>query len=87
VKELISLPLPGGTTLNVEPNTFLYNLARYLGSPDPAPRAFIFDHLNFDSGGTTLTLASLPTVTDLTRLLQVPPHGPGEAGGLHRHHR
>ena len=73
VKELISLPLPGGTTLNVEPNTFLYNLARYLGSPDPAPKTFIFDHLNFDSGSTTLTLASLPTVTDLTRLLNAYP--------------
>ena len=69
-KKLASLTLPGGSTLNVEQDTFLYNLARYLGSTDTTvPKTFIFDNLNFEHGGTTLTAASAPTVADLTRVV------------------
>ena len=60
VKKLTSISLPGGSTISVEQDTFLYNLAHYLGSTDPAPKTFIFDNLNFESGGTTLTPASAP---------------------------
>lgn len=73
VKKLTSIALPGGSTINVLPDTFLYNLANYLGSTDPAPKTFIFDNLNFESGGTTLTPASGPTVADLTRVLNAYP--------------
>jgi OOP family OmpA-OmpF porin len=73
MKKLASITLPGGSTLSVEPDTFLYNLARYLGSPEPAPKTFLFDHLNFDSATTTLTAPSIPTVDDLTRLLNAYP--------------
>ena len=72
-KKLATVNLPGGSTLNVEQDTFLYNLARYLGSPDPAPKTFVFDHLNFESGSTTLTPASDATVTDLTKVLNAYP--------------
>jgi outer membrane protein OmpA-like peptidoglycan-associated protein len=72
-KRMASVSLPGGSTLNVEQGGFLYNLARYLGSSDPAPKTFTFDNLNFESGGTTLTAASGATVTDLTRVLNAYP--------------
>ena len=72
-RKLASVSLPGGATINVEQDTFLYNLARYLGSPDPAPKNFVFDNLNFETGGTTLTPASGATVTDLTKVLNAYP--------------
>jgi len=73
VKKLTSIALPGGSTINVMPDTFLYNLAHYLGSTGPAPKTFIFDNLNFETGGTTLTPASTVTVNDLTRVLNAYP--------------
>ena len=72
-KTLTAVNLPGGSTLNVEQNGFLYNLTRYLGSADPAPKVFVFDNLNFETGGTTLTPASGSTVTDLIRVLNAYP--------------
>jgi outer membrane protein OmpA-like peptidoglycan-associated protein len=72
-RTLTAVNLPGGSTLNVEQNGFLYNLTRYLGSADPTPKTFVFDHLNFETGGTTLTPASGSTVTDLTRVLNAYP--------------
>jgi outer membrane protein OmpA-like peptidoglycan-associated protein len=71
--KLTSIPLPGGSTLNVAQDTFLYNLARYLGSADPAPKSFVFDNLNFETGGTTLTAASGATVNDLIKVLNAYP--------------
>jgi len=73
VKKVTSIALPGGSTINAMPDTFLYNLAHYLGSTAPAPKTFIFDNLNFESGGTTLTPASTVTVNDLTRVLNAYP--------------
>ena len=72
-RKLAPVSLPGGSTLNVEQDAFLYNLTRFLGSPDPAPKTFVFDHLNFESGGTTLTPVSGATVTDLTKILNAYP--------------
>lgn len=70
MKKVATLSLPGGSTLDVEQDTFLYNLVRYLGSADATvPKTFIFDHLNFELATTTLTPPSLPTVNDLTRVL------------------
>jgi outer membrane protein OmpA-like peptidoglycan-associated protein len=70
---LTSVHIPGGGTLKLQPETFLYNLAAFLDSKDPAPKTFVFDHLNFDPGGTALTPASSATVTDLTKLLNAYP--------------
>jgi outer membrane protein OmpA-like peptidoglycan-associated protein len=75
-RKLTSVALPGGGNLNVEQDTFLYNLAGYLGnaSNSAVPKTFVFDNLNFESGGTTLTPASSSTVADLTRVLSAYPN-------------
>jgi len=75
-RKLTSVALPGGGNLNVEQDTFLYNLAGYLGntSNTAVPKTFVFDSLNFESGGTTLTPTSNATVADLTRLLSAYPN-------------
>ena len=74
-KNLTSVALPGGGKLSVEQDTFLYNLAGYLGnsSDTGVPKTFVFDNLNFESGGTALTPASRSTVADLTRVLNAYP--------------
>ena len=74
-RNLSSVALPGGGKLNVEQDTFLYNLAGYLGnaSDTGVPRTFVFDNLNFESNGTALTPASKSTVADLTRVLNAYP--------------
>ena len=75
VRNLATVSLPGGGQMNVEQDTFLFNLAGYLGntSDTTVPKAFVFDNLNFESGGTTLTPASSATVADLTRVLNAYP--------------
>jgi outer membrane protein OmpA-like peptidoglycan-associated protein len=74
-RALTSVALPGGGKLSVEQDTFLYNLAGYLGnaSDSNVPKTFVFDNLNFESNGTTLTPASRSTVTDLTQVLKAYP--------------
>jgi len=75
-RNLASVALPGGGQLSVEQDTFLYNLAGYLGNPSDThvPKTFIFDNLNFESGGTTLTSASNSTVSDLIKVLRAYPN-------------
>jgi outer membrane protein OmpA-like peptidoglycan-associated protein len=74
-RRLTSIPLPGGTTLNVEETSLNYSLARYLANPNDKelPKRFVFDRLNFDSATTTLTPDSVPTVTDLAAILKAYP--------------
>jgi outer membrane protein OmpA-like peptidoglycan-associated protein len=76
VRKMTSVALPGGGSLSVEQDTFLYNLSHYLGntSDTAVPKTFTFENLNFESGGTTLTPASNATVSDLTRVLQAYPN-------------
>ena len=56
-------------------NSFNYNLAKFLAdaTPTTAPKAFVFDQLNFESGTTTLTPESRQTVADLASILKAYP--------------
>ena len=74
-RKLTSIALPGGTTLNLEETSLNYSLARYLANPSDTevPKRFVFDRLNFDSGTTTLTADSVPTVTNLAAILKAYP--------------
>jgi outer membrane protein OmpA-like peptidoglycan-associated protein len=67
--------LCNGQSLSLLRDSFNYNLARYLATGDPAalPKTFVFDHLNFDSGTTTLTPESRNTVNDLIVVLKACP--------------
>ena len=70
-----TLNLPGGINLSVPTGSINYNLARFLGdSSQPAPRTFVFDHLNFESGSTQLTSDSLKTVNDMAQVLKAYPN-------------
>ena len=72
---LNNLSLPGGVNLSVPPGSINYNLARYLADPSAsAPRTFVFDHLNFDTGSAQLTPDSEKTVTDLAEVLKAYPN-------------
>lgn len=69
------ISLPGGTSVQLRPGSFNYNLAKYLGDPNDAsvPRIFVFEDLNFDSGTTRLTPESAKTVDDLVVILKAYP--------------
>jgi OmpA-OmpF porin, OOP family len=72
---LTTVSLPGGGSVAVAQNSFNYNLAQYLASTtDTAvPKTFVFDNLNFETGTTTLTPESKPTVTNLIAILKAYP--------------
>jgi OmpA-OmpF porin, OOP family len=75
VAAMATVALPGGNSLSVAPNSFNYNLAQYLASTTDTtvPKTFIFDNLNFETGTTTLTPESQPTVTNLIAILKAYP--------------
>jgi len=64
-----------GQSVSLLRDSFNYNVARYLANGDPAelPKTFVFDHLNFESGTTTLTPESNSTVKDLIVILRACP--------------
>jgi outer membrane protein OmpA-like peptidoglycan-associated protein len=68
--------LPNGSTLELAPNSFNYNLATFLGNGSAAelPRTFIFDRLNFPTGSAQLTADSAPTVASLASILKAYPN-------------
>ena len=67
-----TVALPNGATLSLRKDSLNYNLAKFLASKDDTevPRTFVFDHLNFTSGTTQLTPASMPTLRDLASILK-----------------
>ena len=70
-----SITLPGGVNLSVPAGSINYNLARFLGdTSQAAPRTFVFDHLNFESGSIQLTPDSTKTVNDLAQILRAYPN-------------
>jgi outer membrane protein OmpA-like peptidoglycan-associated protein len=70
-----SISLPGGVNLSVPVGSINYNLARFLGdTSQAAPRTFVFDHLNFESGSIQLTPDSTKTVNDLAQILKAYPN-------------
>lgn len=70
-----TVTLPNGATLSLRKDSLNYNLAKFLAGKDDTevPRTFVFDHLNFMSGTTQLTPASMPTLRDLASILKAYP--------------
>jgi outer membrane protein OmpA-like peptidoglycan-associated protein len=66
--------LPGGTGVDLEPKTLNYELQRYLGSNDAAPKTFTFDQLNFDTASSAIRAADRPTLTALGQILSAYPN-------------
>jgi len=73
--KLAELQLPGGFKISVPEGAFNFTLATWLATPGDAtvPKRFVFDNLNFESGATTLTPESRPTVDSLTAILKAYP--------------
>jgi outer membrane protein OmpA-like peptidoglycan-associated protein len=67
--------LPDGTLVDLLPDSFGFNLATFLekGAATDVPKTFVFDHLNYDFGTTTLTADSKGTVTALISILKAYP--------------
>ena len=68
-----SITLPGGKTIILTPNTLNYELQRYLGSADAAPRRFTFDNLNFATNSAELPADAAETVSALAQILTAYP--------------
>ena len=72
---LSSITLPGGLNISVPEGSINYNLARFLADgSQTAPKTFVFDHLNFQTGSTQLTTESGATVTNLAQILKAYPN-------------
>jgi outer membrane protein OmpA-like peptidoglycan-associated protein len=69
-----TLSLPGGATISVAPGSIGHGVATYLDSPEPAPKTFIFDNLNFDTASNSLTPESNATVDTLVVILRAYPN-------------
>lgn len=70
----ITLTLPGGSIIHVFPGSIGYDVEKFLESSEPAPRTFVFDHLNFDTASNKLTADSTPTVGTLITILKAFPN-------------
>ena len=66
--------LPGGRSVELAPNTLNYQLQQYLASPEPAPRRFTFDGLNFATSSAELPTDAQATVSALAQILQAYPN-------------
>jgi len=73
--------LPGGGRLFVPQGTINFNLASYLATGTAAPRTFVFDHLNFESGSAQLTPDSNETVNNLATILKAYPNAQIQLAG------
>jgi outer membrane protein OmpA-like peptidoglycan-associated protein len=76
-----SVTLPGGVSLSVPEGSMNYNLANYLASGSGAPKTFVFDHLNFETGSTQLTPDSGKTVDNLSAILKAYPRAQIQLAG------
>jgi len=70
-----NIVLPGGSSISAATGSLNYNLLHFLAdSSAQAPRTFVFDHLNFQSGSSQITPDSLKTVNDLAQILKAYPN-------------
>ena len=65
--------LPGGRTVDLEPQTLNYDLQRFLASSEAAPRTFTFEHLNFATDSAALPADAQGTVSALAQILAAYP--------------
>jgi OOP family OmpA-OmpF porin len=73
-KRLARLALPDGAALEVPEGSFNHELARYLADHSaPAPRTFVFEGLEFQSGRSALAPDSQHTVAELAAILKAFP--------------
>jgi outer membrane protein OmpA-like peptidoglycan-associated protein len=70
----VTLSLPGGSSIDVVEGSIGYEVAKYLGSSDPAPKTFVFDNLNYATASSTLTPESSPTVAAIVAILKAYPN-------------
>lgn len=66
--------LPGGRTVELEPNTMNYSLQRYLASTEATPRRFTFDRLNFATASAELPGDASTTVNALGQIMAAYPN-------------
>jgi outer membrane protein OmpA-like peptidoglycan-associated protein len=80
---LATIKLPNGSSLDLMPTSFNYNLATFLdkGAATELPKTYVFDNLNFVSGSTQLTPESTATVTALATILNAYPNAAVELAG------
>jgi OOP family OmpA-OmpF porin len=79
---LAKIDLPGGANISVPEGSINYNLARFLGdNAAPAPKTFLFDHVNFEAASTRLTPESSATVNGLAVVLKAYPSAQVELVG------
>lgn len=71
---MVTLNLPGGTSVSVPQGSIGFSLATFLNSPAPAPRTFVFDNLNYDTASHALTPESQPTVAAISSILKAYPN-------------
>ncbi len=65
--------LPGGKTVDLQPQTLNYDLQEYLASNAAAPRSFTFDKLNFDTASARIRADDQPTLAALAQILAAYP--------------
>lgn len=76
-----TVTLPGGQTLQLAPQTLNYELQRYLGSPEPAPRTFQFENLNFATSSAELPADAQTTVSALAQIMTAYPNARAQVVG------
>lgn len=65
--------LPGGRTVDLQPQTLNYDLQAFLASNAAAPRTFTFDRLNFDTASAKIRADDQPTLSALSQILSAYP--------------
>jgi outer membrane protein OmpA-like peptidoglycan-associated protein len=79
---LSTITLPGGASISVPQGSINYSLAQFLGdASQTAPKTFVFDHLNFETGSTQLTADSTQTVNNLAQVLKAYPNAQVQLSG------
>jgi outer membrane protein OmpA-like peptidoglycan-associated protein len=79
---LAKISLPGGLSISVPAGSINYNLAQFLADPSQtAPKTFVFDNLNFETGATQLTADSAQTVNNMATVLKAYPNAQVQLSG------
>lgn len=65
--------LPGGKTVDLQPQTLNYDLQAFLASNAAAPRTFTFDKLNFNTASSQIRADDQPTLSALAQILSAYP--------------
>ena len=76
-----AVALPNGRTLQLAPDSFNFELQRFLAGGDAAPRTFTFDRLNFDTNSARIRAEDQPTVDALGDILAAYPNARGRIVG------